>query len=339
MSKYNNPHLQYNKIDSCPLCNSSVYNIVIKSVTDSFDIVNNYEGNIHRCIDCGHAFLSPILSSDQIHLAYDGYITQKFENLSSTTDARRDLFSFFKEYYNFTYNSVYTLKGVILSLLSRTIPFSKFFLCRALRYVPSSKKTEKIYILDVGCGRGDFLMRATYCGFKAVGIDIDPETAKIARLRGLDVYVSELNNFSTSTLFDVITLSHVIEHVYDPRLLLKTIYDLLAPGGYFYIATPNFNSSGRQTFSKYWRGLDVPRHMHFFNVELLNDMLVDTGFANITQVYDLPQSLGIIRSSFYLNNQKHSSKTQALKSISKLFKYKFLLLKSLDVLVIKCYKP
>lgn len=334
-----NEPLSLSYISACGLCKSEAIKVALSGVEDNVSYSVDYSGDILECLDCGHAFLSPVINAQHLHLAYQGYYTQNRENIAVASNAKRDLFSIFKEFYNYRFRGLSSKRGILIWFISSFIPFSRFFLARAVRFLTIPPASSNLSLLDVGCGRGDFLIRSRHCGYISTGIDFDPETIDIARSRGLDAYVSEIHDLPEAVKYDAITLSHVIEHVRDPVALLNDIYIRLKPGGYFYIATPNFDSAGRLTFGKDWRGCDVPRHMHFFNIQTLKKLLIKTGFIETVQVYDLPQSIGVIRSSFGLKYPDGFSLFKLAKSSISLFRNRFYSPRNLEVAVIKCHKP
>ena len=71
--------------------------------------------------------------------------------------------------------------------------------------------------LDLGCGRGDFLLAMKRLGFTRVkGVDFDPESVKEAQERGLEVHRGELEDVPLEEgSFDLITMSNYIEHLFD----------------------------------------------------------------------------------------------------------------------------
>jgi 2-polyprenyl-3-methyl-5-hydroxy-6-metoxy-1,4-benzoquinol methylase len=48
--------------------------------------------------------------------------------------------------------------------------------------------------------------------------------------------------------FDMVTMSHVIEHVHDPAAVLRECRRILAPDGVLLLATPNARSWGHAVF-------------------------------------------------------------------------------------------
>lgn len=94
-------------------------------------------------------------------------------------------------------------------------------------------------ILDVGCGKGDFLRRAaaTRPGSVLVGIDlVENEHPGIRFVRG-DIYEAAIPE-----RFNLITNFAVIEHVDDPRRYVAKLHELLEPGGFLVTMTINDGS-------------------------------------------------------------------------------------------------
>lgn len=101
-------------------------------------------------------------------------------------------------------------------------------------------------ILDIGAGRGDFLVDAVRRGFDAEGIELNP--AYIAQAHGhakeagvsitIREGVGEALPYEDAT-FDFVNASELLEHVHDPDGILKEIARVLTPEGKAYISVPN----------------------------------------------------------------------------------------------------
>jgi O-antigen chain-terminating methyltransferase len=99
-------------------------------------------------------------------------------------------------------------------------------------------------VLDIGCGRGEFLQLLREAGIEARGIDTDADMVAFCRGEGLDVderdgvsYLSELEDGALGGIF----CAHVLEHLPPPELaqLLELARAKLRPGGLFAAETPN----------------------------------------------------------------------------------------------------
>jgi predicted SAM-dependent methyltransferase len=116
---------------------------------------------------------------------------------------------------------------------------------------------------------------------------VEPDALAVqqAKARGLDVLHGSLDQLDGhQEVFDQITLSHVIEHLHDPRQVLTRCLELLKPGGRLWIETPNGLSIGHQTFGAAWRGLETPRHLILFTWGNLTQALQDLGFTRVRRV-------------------------------------------------------
>ncbi len=121
-------------------------------------------------------------------------------------------------------------------------------------------------LLDVGCGDGSFLKTMAARGWTVMGIDFDVAAIRGIRERfGLEAQVGTAESMAASgRRFDVVTASHVIEHVSDPVRFLADCARLLKPGGRVIVRTPNAASLGHSLFGRSWRGLEPPRHLFVF---------------------------------------------------------------------------
>ena len=73
-------------------------------------------------------------------------------------------------------------------------------------------------VLDIGCGRGEFLELLAEKDVEAVGIDTDPKMVEVCLKKGLTASRADAHSFlkENDRLFDGIFCSQVIEHL-DPR--------------------------------------------------------------------------------------------------------------------------
>jgi len=106
----------------------------------------------------------------------------------------------------------------------------------------SALKTEKGWILDVGCGVGQVVNRLADKGFCVVGIDISSIGIQIARKQGIGAFVvasaSHLpfrnGSFATVGFYDF------LEHTYSPEICLNEMVRVLKHNGKIVASAPNF---------------------------------------------------------------------------------------------------
>jgi SAM-dependent methyltransferase len=77
--------------------------------------------------------------------------------------------------------------------------------------------------------------------------------------------------------FDLILALHVIEHVDEPKAFAQRAADLLAPGGLFVVATPNWDSVDARRFQENWGGNHFPRHWTLYDERTLGWLAREVG--------------------------------------------------------------
>ncbi len=183
-----------------------------------------------------------------------------------------------------------------------------------------SRLTNVQMILDVGCGKGEFIWAAQRCGYKAEGLELADQAVAIAQ--GLGLPVRKMSLFSDVldySQFDLITMFEVIEHVDAPVAIIQRAAELLKPGGVLYITTPNYDSLDRIFLGNQW---DVfhPEHITYFStmglarlvrqeVPCLQLVSVESNNISPKLLFDL---LGIARFSAAMNKFKDSPGQQQL---------------------------
>jgi 2-polyprenyl-3-methyl-5-hydroxy-6-metoxy-1,4-benzoquinol methylase len=104
--------------------------------------------------------------------------------------------------------------------------------------------SRPIRLLEVGCGDGSFLESLKPFGHvEAVGLDTTKESVDKCRAKHLNVYAQPLEDYvrdssATSQRFDFIVSFHCLEHLSDPKGIVMTMRELLAPGGSIFLSTP-----------------------------------------------------------------------------------------------------
>jgi len=131
-------------------------------------------------------------------------------------------------------------------------------------------------LLDLGCGRGEFLRGFVRCGMEAFGADQSLLAKKInpeAEIRQAD--------FSSTTIpyddnsFSYVFSKSVLEHFYYPENLVAEINRVLQPGGLVITMVPDWESVYRMFYDDY-------THRTPFTQTSLKDFLLINGFDQVS---------------------------------------------------------
>jgi 2-polyprenyl-3-methyl-5-hydroxy-6-metoxy-1,4-benzoquinol methylase len=119
-------------------------------------------------------------------------------------------------------------------------------------------------LLDVGCGTGDFLVKAKKSNWIITGVEPNASARKIAKEKTSHKILKDISELNSSK-YDVITLWHVLEHVPNLTEYISQLKQLLKPDGTLLIAVPNYRSYDAKYYGKFWAAYDVPRHLWHFS--------------------------------------------------------------------------
>jgi len=109
-------------------------------------------------------------------------------------------------------------------------------------YLPYFQSCKNV--LDIGCGRGEFLKMMKDAGVPARGVELSAESVALCRSQGLDAEVADVYPYLAALpegSLDGVFCSQVVEHLAPERLpeLIRLCASRLAPGGVIAIETPN----------------------------------------------------------------------------------------------------
>jgi len=278
------PAADLESVPACPVCAEARRVVWREGVVDAAFRAAPGRWTLWRCMGCDAAYLDPRPTAASIGRAYSRYYTHAGEPAKNflVLGDRPDLW--FKRAMHLSHYArayAHHQRGV-WPLIGRLIDASAWRRARAgqfIRHLPGPQ-SEADELLDVGCGDGGFLRVARALGYRARGIEFDPQSAQTAQRQGFDVFIGGVD---TAPLPQVslaqITLSHVIEHLHDPIAVLRRLHAALRPGGRIWLQTPNIDSRGAERFGVAWRGLEAPRHLVMFNAASLSSALTRAGFA------------------------------------------------------------
>jgi 2-polyprenyl-6-hydroxyphenyl methylase/3-demethylubiquinone-9 3-methyltransferase len=146
-------------------------------------------------------------------------------------------------------------------------------------------------VLDLGCGNGSLTAALARPGWDVTAIDSSPEAIALARAAYPGIRFIEADVTAPLALapasFDAVVSVECIEHVTDPRALLRNAQRALAPGGVLLLTTPyhgylkNLALAASGRLDAHWDPLWDAGHIKFFSRATLARLLKEIGFAGL----------------------------------------------------------
>lgn len=289
----------------CPVCNQpSPYDFSSRDL-----MFNHHERyDYHRCTNCNFIFQYPLPTLEQISAFYPNEyeVYEEQSRLKKVSGLRK---SILKKYYGYTHLSTSTFNDFIC--------FIPHLFNRSFEVHFSSNGT----LLDVGCGNGRYLDGMKKLGWKTKGVEFNESAVRVCNLSGLDVHHGDLfsANFDSDS-FDVINVSHVVEHVPNPKEFFAELSRILKKNGTLIIKTPNSEALGRALFNTNWYANDVPRHIYLFAEKNLK-VLASTCGLKVQQLKTRTSPKIILNSLDYVtsNSKVPSKKVKWKRWIAKIY--------------------
>jgi SAM-dependent methyltransferase len=142
-------------------------------------------------------------------------------------------------------------------------------------------------LLEVGCATGHFLQVGQQRGWRVAGTEVAPDLAQYARETfGLDVRITGCIEDACLNAheFDVIYISHVLEHLHDPRDTLERLRLVLKDKGLLVVQVPNeFDDLLYLLFRPWIKGRferdGLPTdHLYFYTPHTIHRLVEEAGF-------------------------------------------------------------
>lgn len=220
---------------------------VCKQHDDTTLLLNKDGYDLYRCTLCRHIFVWPLPTIEELKRVYS-----------------------FANAYQVQSRTIYDESTAVSDKTRESLRQLEHF-CRG-----------RSRLLDVGCSSGKFLWLAKQHGWSSLcGVELNEDTAQIAKDNGLSISVGELAsaNYSLSS-FDAIHVGDVIEHVRDPVGTLSELFSLLSQDGVIVFVTPNHDAVfPALTFWLYrlfripWSHPTPPYHLNQFSEKSLSKLL------------------------------------------------------------------
>jgi 2-polyprenyl-3-methyl-5-hydroxy-6-metoxy-1,4-benzoquinol methylase len=121
------------------------------------------------------------------------------------------------------------------------------------KYIDKNK-----FVLDIGIRDGAFLKYLKDLGYiNLYGVDIYERSIEEANKKGINCEVANAQTLNLNKKFDVVVMSHVLEHCPDPKKVLDNIYNHLNENGILFIEVPIEKGPPKPT----------EKDAHYFNFE------------------------------------------------------------------------
>lgn len=215
---------------NCPICDSTRLTPFLTSKDFS---VSGETFSIVTCEGCGFHYTNPVPPAETIGKYY------KSESYVSHSASKK-------------------------GLINRVYHWVRWYSLRSkVRLI--SKLSKGRELLDVGAGTGHFLAVAKAKGWSVTGLEPDADARKLAKeVNAVELQSTERLHELPDERYDVITLWHVLEHVYELKRDLKKMVSLLKPGGTLVVAVPNMKSYDARYYKEFWAAYDLPIHLYHF---------------------------------------------------------------------------
>ncbi len=242
----------FEKVEKCPVCESTDFSNY-KIIKDH--AISGESFALSKCAKCSFIFTNPRPSIPFIGKYYE------HPNYISHTNKSKN----------------------ITDILYKTI--RKYTLNKKVKLINSL--SEKGKILDIGCGNGHFLNECANNNWQVFGMESN-ETARnnATELIQKNIYNS-IEQVCETKKYNIITLWHVLEHIHELDVYLKTIKKCLKKGGKIIIAVPNVESYDAKYFDEFWAAYDVPRHLYHFSSKTIKKLLKNHKL-HVNQILPMP---------------------------------------------------
>jgi len=137
-------------------------------------------------------------------------------------------------------------------------------------------------ILEIGCLHAHMLFGLRQWGYDVQGADICERSRQFAATAyDIRVHEGETPAPEQESSYDVLIISHVIEHILDPVSFLRQAARFLAPDGIMIVETPGLDTPIYKLFKASYNMVRPPEHISFFDARTLGKALEAASLAPV----------------------------------------------------------
>lgn len=270
---------------SCPICDSSnKYKILFSDYNrrDNIDCSGTYV----QCEECSLVYLREHPPWEEIVKFYSSMDKDQAANagLADAAEVRRQL--------------------------EKPVPVWKQIL-RKIRFRPHSWPLESVpqgskRLLDLGCGSGAKLFEFAERGYEVWGVDVGADAIRLCRelLPQGHFIQGELQEIGLPDgHFDYIRIDNALEHVPNPKEVIRECRRLLCGGGQLMIYVPHGESFSMRLMKGSSISAWIPFHLQLFTRKSLKRLLEEADFSDI-RIYEYNPTTWLPLSIMQWKNQK-----------------------------------
>ena len=128
---------------------------------------------------------------------------------------------------------------------------SRVWAQRSYDFVVPFVRSDSRRFLDVACGLGGTVALFQEHGWQAEGVDADPNVKVFHERLGIRTTIGQVESEGTSSRFDLVSITHAIYFITEPRLFVQRVRDMLDDGGLFLVVLSDLLSSMNANYPGY----------------------------------------------------------------------------------------
>lgn len=276
------------KIDEirCTVCNYSEYTLLFRDHNrrDNIDCSGTYV----QCKDCSLVYLRERPQWEEIVKFYSSMDEDQTANagLANAAELRRQV--------------------------EKPVPKWKQFL-RKIRFRPHSWPCESVSagskrLLDLGCGSGAKLFEFAQRGYEIWGVDIGADAIRLCKelLPQGHFFQGELQETGLpDEHFGYIRIDNALEHVLNPKEVIRECRRLLCVGGQLMVYVPHGRSLSMRLMKGNSISAWIPFHLQLFTRKSLRQLLKEAGFKDV-RIYEYNPTSWLPLSIMQWKNQRQA---------------------------------